>query len=122
MWRSLWTWPASYYANKFKADKLLLVSPYSQLYKVAQSQYPLFPIKLLFTENYKSEEYLKNYDNEILMIHWKLDNVIPYEFWFELYEWLNNAKKRLISKGNWTHYNIFEYEDVVDEIIKFFFK
>ena len=120
MWRSLWTWPASYYAENFKTDKLILVSAYSELYKIAQSKFPIFPVKLLFTENYKSEDYLKKYNNEILMIHWKVDDVIPYKFWLELYNWLNNNKKRLITKNYWTHHNIFKYEDVVEQIIKFF--
>ena len=56
MWKSLWTCSASYYAKNFKTDKLLLVSSYSQLYKIAQSQYSIFPVKLLFTENYINEK------------------------------------------------------------------
>jgi len=122
IWRSLWTGPASYFAWKFKTDKLILISPYSQLYKVAQSKYPYIPVKYLFTENFVSEKYLKNYKNDILIIHWKKDKVIPYKFWLELYNWLNNVNKKLISKNNWNHHNVYLFDDVKKEIVKYFSK
>ena len=120
MWRSLWTGPASYYAKKFDINKLLLVSWYSQLYKVAASKYPIFPVKLLFSENYNNEEYLKSYMNEILVIHLKRDEVIPYRFGLELFEWLSSGRGKLISIDEWTHHNIFDNTDVNSEIINYF--
>ncbi len=71
IWRSVWTGPASYFAKNYKTDKLILISPYSSLYKIWADKYPFFPIKLLFTENYSPESYLKNYNNDLLIIHWK---------------------------------------------------
>lgn len=119
MWRSLWTWPASYLSSLINVEKLLLISPYSQLYRVAADKYPIFPVKYLFSENYNSEKYLENYKNNLLIIHWKLDKVIPYKFWKELFDWLVTTKKDIISLDNWSHHNIFEYEEVNKKIIEF---
>ncbi len=119
IWRSIWTWPASYYAKNFKTDKLLLISPYSQLYKVAKEKYPIFPIKLMFTENYNSIEYLKNYKNELLVIHGNKDEIIPFYLWKELYIWVNTPNKRFVEIENWNHNDLFENKKADDEIVKF---
>ena len=119
VWRSVWTWPASYYAGNFKTDKLLLISPYNQLYKVASDKYPFFPIKLLFSENYNSEKYLKNYKWELLIIHWNNDKVIPFFLGKEIYDWINTNIKELFEIDNWNHNDILYYEGVSEKIIKF---
>jgi esterase/lipase len=119
MWRSLWTWPASYFAWKFKTDKLLLVSAYDKLYKVWANKYPIFPIKYLFTQNYNSINYLKNYKKDFLLIHWKKDKVIPYKHWLDLYKNLENKNKNMISIEKSNHHNIFNTE-VKEKIIEYF--
>ncbi len=120
MWRSLWTWPASYFAKKFKTDKLLLISAYDYLYKVWAKKYPIFPVKYLFTQNYNSLDYLKDYKNNFLLIHWKQDKVIPYNHWLELYRNLKNKNKDIFSLEYWTHHNIFWYIWVEEKIIEYF--
>jgi esterase/lipase len=120
MWRSIWTWPASYLSSIIEIDKLLLISPYSQLYKIWADKYPIYPIKYLFTENYNSEHYLKNYAWEILVVHWKQDIVVPYKFWKELFDWLKSYKKEFISLEKWTHHNVFDFKESVDKIEAFF--
>jgi len=119
IWRSLWTWPASYFASKFKTDKLLLVSSYDELYKVAAEKYPIFPIKYLFTQNYNSKKYLKNYKKDFLLIHWKKDKVIPYSHWLDLFNSLNNINKKMISLENSNHHNVFS-KKVEEEIVEYF--
>ena len=120
MWRSLWTWPASYFAENYKTDKLLLISAYDELYKVAGDKYPIFPIKYLFTQNYNSINYLKNYKKDFLLIHWKKDKVITYKHWLDLYKNLENINKNIISLENWTHHNIFEFIEIRKKIVEFF--
>lgn len=119
IWRSVWTWPASYYTENFKTDKILLISPYTQLYKVASDKYPFFPIKLLFSENYNSEEYLKRYKWELLIIHWNNDKVVPFFLGKEIYDWINTNIKELFEIDNWNHNDILYYEGVSEKIIKF---
>ena len=119
MWRSLWTWPASYFAWKYRTDKLLLISPYDELYKVAQEKYPIFPVKLLFTENFTSKDYLQNYTWNVLIVHWKSDRVIPYNHWLDLYNSLNTKNKNIILLENIGHSNIFT-QKVNEKIVEYF--
>ena len=119
LWRSLWGGPASYYSSKFKTSKLILISSYSQLYKVAADMYPVFPIKYLFSENYNSEEYLKNYDGDILIVHWKLDKVIPFKHGKELYDSIKSKNKIFLEIPNATHHNIFAFDEVNTKILEF---
>ena len=119
VWRSIWTWPASYFTQKSKTDKLLLISPYSSLYKIWSSKYPIFPIKYLFTENYEPEKYLNSYKNELLIIHGEKDQIVPTKFWKELYNWIDSNNKRIKLINNWTHNNILWIEEIQTEIVKF---
>ncbi len=119
MWRSLWTWPASYFAQNFKTDKLFLVSPYEQLYKVAQEKYPFFAVKLLFTQNYNSSYYLKNYKNKLLIIHWKKDRVIPYKHALSLYNSIISSNKKILALEDKNHHNIFDDFKTREAIIEF---
>ena len=99
---------------------MLLISAYDKLYKVWAEKYPIFPIKYLFTQNYNSDNYLNNYQNDFLLIHWKKDKVIPYKHWLDLYNNLDNKNKEIISLENWTHHNIFWIKWVEEKIVKYF--
>ncbi len=118
-WRSIWTWPASYLAWKINTERLLLISPYSQLYKVAAAQYPIFPIKQLFTQNYNSQEYLKNYLWNVFIVHGNNDRVVPQVFWRELFDWLITTNKKYLDVERWSHNNELYIKWVDDKIIDF---
>ncbi len=117
---SLWAWPASYFAWKFEVDRLLLISPYDKLYRVAQSKFPIFPIKYLFTEHFNPINYLYDFQNPILIIHWKQDKVIPHKHWLNLYNSLVSDYKKMISLEKANHHNIFSQEAVREKIVNFF--
>lgn len=119
-WRSLWVWPASYYAQNYKTDKLLLVSPYSSLYKIWSDKYPIFPVKTIFTEDYRPEEYLTNYTKDLLIIHGISDTLIPIRYWIELYESINSDNKKMLKIPNAGHNNIIWISKVNDAIIEYF--
>lgn len=119
IWRSVWTWPASYYAQNFKTDKLLLISPYTQLYKVAREKYPIFPIKTMMSENYNNEEYLKNYKNELLIIHGNKDTIVPFHFWKDLYEEINTTNKDFLKVENANHNDLLDKKIVSNKILEF---
>ena len=119
-WRSIWTWFASYYAQNFKTEKLLLISPFSNLYEPWQNIYPYLPIKYIFTENLSSKKYLENYKNDLLIIHWDSDKTIPTKYWKKLYNWLKNENKNFVIIEWADHNNLFPNKDVEKKIINFF--
>ena len=76
--RSLGTAVASYVASKIEIDRLLLITPFDSIADVAQSKYPIFPIKLLVKHKFNELEWLKNSKaKQINAIFVKNDEVIP---------------------------------------------
>jgi hypothetical protein len=98
----------------------MLLSPYSQLYKLWADKYPYLPVKFMFTQNFNSQAYLKKYTKEIVIVHWKKDTVVDYKYWRELFEWLISKHKTFFTRKNGTHYDIFEDEVVTKKIYAFF--
>lgn len=76
--RSLGTAVASYVASKIEIDRLLLITPFDSIADVAQSKYPIFPIKLLVKHKFNELEWLKNSKAKLInAIFVKNDEVIP---------------------------------------------
>ena len=76
--RSLGTAVASYVASKIEIDRLLLITPFDSIADVAQSKYPIFPIKLLVKHKFNELEWLKNSKaKQINALFVKNDEVIP---------------------------------------------
>lgn len=119
--RSLWTWPASYQSYISKVDKLILITPFTTFIDLVKIQYPIFPITFLLTEKYNNQEWLKNYKNEILIIHGDKDEVISYNLWKKLYNNLENTKKDFLTI-NWKWHNNLDDENIFFEKIYNFIK
>lgn len=83
---SLGTGVASYLSSQRDLSGLALVSSYSSLAGVAASHYPFFPVRLLFRNEIRSADYLKNTQTPVLFFHGDSDRVIPLKFGEELFE------------------------------------
>lgn len=101
IWRSIWSWIASYHANIWQVDTLVLISPFTTFVDLVSSIYPFFPVRLLLTEKYDNLNYLSKYENELIIIHWKKDDIIPIKFWKKLYEKVNTENKKIIKINKW---------------------
>jgi len=115
-WRSLWTWRASYQANIWKVDKLVLITPYNSFTELVKMNYPIFPVSFLLTEKYDNKKWLENYKNELLIIHWTNDEVIPYELGKKLYDSLKTTKKDFLTI-KWKWHNDLDTESIFNEKI-----
>lgn len=91
---SIGTWLASYHASLWKVEKLLLVSPFSSIWDLAQKHYSIYPISLLLRENYDNIWYLKNFSKDIIIIHGINDVVIPINLSKKLYDSLDNVEQK----------------------------
>ncbi|MFK7779835.1 MAG: alpha/beta hydrolase [Candidatus Gracilibacteria bacterium] len=118
--RSIGSGPASYYAQNFLVDKLLLISPFSNLYEPGKNIYPYLPIKYIFTENFSPKEYLENYKNDLLIIHGDSDKTVPTKYGINLYEGLKNENKNLVLVKGGDHNNLFPDDNIEEKIINFF--
>jgi uncharacterized protein len=119
MGESLGTGVASYHASLSKADKVLLVSPFDRLRSIAQKQYPIFPVKLLLTEEYDNVEWLKNQKGRLLIIHGAKENVVSMEFGRRLYENAGFSQKEFVPIEGAGHNDIYFFEKTIHTIKEF---
>lgn len=75
--RSLGSGVASYLASQRPVERLALVTPFDSLAEVAQAHYPVFPVRLLMRDRYRSTEYLPRYAGPLLVLRGGRDEVIP---------------------------------------------
>ena len=92
---SLGTGVASYLAGTYpdKISGVLLLSPFSSLTDVAQSHFPLLPVRLLLTDRFPSEKYLRNYHGQLGVTVDGKDTVVPKKFSLQLYGGYAGPKK-----------------------------
>jgi len=75
--RSLGSGVAAYVATERDTTDLVLVTPFDSLTAVAQSHYPVFPVRLLLTDRYDSVARLPRYRGRLLVLRAGRDTVVP---------------------------------------------
>ena len=75
--RSLGSGVATYVASKRDVEKLVLITPYDSIQRLAQSKILIYPMFLLLTENYQSIDRVKDIKSRCLIIIAENDEVIP---------------------------------------------
>ena len=76
MGRSLGSAVATYIASKRAPSKLVLITPFDSIQRVAQSQFPLYPMSILLKDKHDSYSRAKAIKAETLVIAAELDSVI----------------------------------------------
>lgn len=75
--RSLGSGVATYLASQRRVEKLVLVTPYDSIARVAQTAYPIFPVTWLLKDQYQSSHYAAQVHCPVLVISALEDEVIP---------------------------------------------
>ncbi len=86
---SLGTGIAAYHRTLQNPDKMVLISAYTSIVDIGKQTYFMYPLKILVRENYKTLEWLKGYDGEMLIIHGEEDTQIPFKLGKQLAEELD---------------------------------
>lgn len=116
--RSLGSGVASYLAANRKISKLVLITPYDSISSVAQSHYPVFPVKWLLKDQFDSIRYAPSISSQILVLYAEYDQVIPMVHTKNLLQHLPDAKSQMI-KGT-THNDIstnIEYQKLLADFL-----
>jgi uncharacterized protein len=103
---------AAYHASTFKADKVVLIAPFSALADVAKVHYRVFPAKLLLREQHPTREYLKHYDGDVLVLHGTKDAIVP----ARLSEKLPGRRVLIDGAG---HNDLYAHEETIKELESF---
>ncbi len=75
--RSLGSGVACWLASRKPVDRLVLITPYDSILKIAQSAYPIFPVRWLLKDRYESDKYAPSIEAPVLALMAEHDAVIP---------------------------------------------
>ena len=107
--RSLGTGIASFLASKNKPKHLILETPYFNIADVAQSRFPVFPVKYLLKYKFPNNEYLLKTECPITIFHGTGDRIVPYRSGKKLLA-LNLKELDFITIKEGRHNNLAEFE------------
>ncbi|MDZ7611717.1 MAG: alpha/beta hydrolase [Candidatus Moranbacteria bacterium] len=117
--QSIGSGAASYHARLGNVDNLILTSSFSELSKVAQSKYVIYPASLLLTEEFNNAKWLNEYQGRLLVIHGDSDYIIPHKHSRELYESLQTPAKEYVLIEARGHNDIWLSGKFRDKVINF---
>ena len=111
---------AAYHASIVEADKVLLLTPFTNLEELVFSHYPLYPVRFLLKEKYPTEEWMKKHNGEVMIIHGTDDAIVPMRLSKKLYTTITSVKeyREIVGAG---HNNLFWFNST-QESIKAFLK
>ena len=83
----------------------------------AKIYYPYLPVNLLLKDRYDSKSKIKNIKTPILIMHGKMDNIVPQRMGLELFERANDPKFRYFPEND---DHMMEYNEKLLNNIKLF--
>ena len=89
---SLGTGVVTELASKNNFGGIILESPFTSMVDTAKIYYPYLPVNLLLKDRYDSKSKINYIKSPILIMHGKMDNIVPQQMGLELFEKANNPK------------------------------
>ena len=71
---------------------IILESPFTSMIEAGKTKYPYLPVRLLLKDKYESNNKIKNINSPVLIMHGKLDNIVPFYMGQKMYELANKPK------------------------------
>ena len=89
---SLGTAVAIEIAQDKKYAGVVLESPFTSMVNMGKKYYPFFPVSFLLKDKFESYKKIKKIFIRILVMHGKVDRIVPYEMGKKIYELANRPK------------------------------
>ena len=71
---------------------VILESPFTSMVDAGRNKYPFLPVKILLKDKYKSDEKIKNIKSPILVMHGKVDKLVPFHMGKKMFDLANEPK------------------------------
>ena len=97
---------------------IILESPITSMIAAAQDKYPYLPVRLLLKDKYESDKKIKNIKSPILIMHGKVDNIVPFHMGQSMYKLANEPKFFYFSEYD---DHMMEYNENLLNSLKEFF-
>ena len=89
---SLGTGIATEIAQNKNFAGIILESPFTSMIDAGREKYPYLPVRFLLKDKYESNKKIKNIKSPILIMHGKIDNIVPFYMGKKMYELANEPK------------------------------
>ena len=96
---------------------IILESPFTSMVNMGKKYYPFFPINFLLKDKFESHKKIKNVFVPVLIMHGKVDKIVPYDMGKKMYE-LANEPKFFYSQEYGDH--MIEYDEKLLSALKTF--
>ncbi len=114
---SLGTGVATEIAQKKNFAGVILESPFTSMIDAGKTKYPYLPVRLLLKDKYESNKKIKNIKSPILIMHGKVDKIVPFYMGKKMYELANQPKYFYFSDYD---DHMMEYNEKLLKILKDF--
>ena len=114
---SLGTGVATEIAQKKNFAGVILESPFTSMIDAGKTKYPYLPVRLLLKDKYESNKKIKNIKSPILIMHGKVDKIVPFYMGKKMYELANQPKHFYFSDYD---DHMMEYNEKLLKILKDF--
>jgi pimeloyl-ACP methyl ester carboxylesterase len=111
MGRSLGSGVAVYLAAHREIGKLILLTPYDSIVKVAQVHYPFVPAHYVARDRFEAFQYAPGISASVLIVTAELDRVVPVERGLKLREYFSPEQVTYKMIPSAAHNNITEFEE-----------
>jgi fermentation-respiration switch protein FrsA (DUF1100 family) len=108
---SLGTGVAVELATEKKVDGLILEAPYTSTVDIAAAIYPIFPVRLLMKDQFRSDERIGKVSAPLLVLHGALDRVVPIAYGEKLFS-LAREPKKFVRFVRGAHEDLSDYGSV----------
>ena len=95
---SLGTGVATEIAQNENFAGIILESPFTSMIDAGKDKYPFLPVRFLLKDKYESDKKIKNIKTPILIMHGKVDNIVPFHMGKKMYELANEPKYSYFSE------------------------
>jgi pimeloyl-ACP methyl ester carboxylesterase len=89
---------------------LILESPYYSIADVAQSRFPIFPVKKLLKYHIPTYQFITAVTCPITIFHGTEDVIVPFKSGEKLYNSISNTKVQFIPIEKGSHNNLIEFD------------
>ncbi len=95
---SLGTAVAIEVAQNINFAGIILEAPFTSMVHLGKEKYSFLPVKWLLKDKYESYKKIKNINSPILVMHGKVDNIVPFIMGKKIYELANEPKNFYFSE------------------------
>jgi len=116
---SLGTGVATEIAQNKNFAGIILESPFTSMIDAGKDKYPYLPVRLLLKDKYESDKKIKNINRPILIMHGRVDNIVPFHMGKKIYELANEPKYSYFSEYD---DHMMEYNEKLLKALKDFIR